>query len=378
MDDMWVETVVRAMHQQAGRAVVVTAGAGTAALQWLFGVAGASRTILEARVPYSERAFAEFCGRVPRQFVSARAARWLAGNACQRAYALTETRDEPLFGVSCTATIATDRVKRGEHRAHVALWRAEEVTTFSLTLTKGARSRHEEERLVSALLLNSMAQAWGVGTRPLALLAGEVVEREVVSLDTAVAEFLAQDSGFMGVYADGRVKSEGINPQLLLCGSFNPLHAGHVALAEAAMAQTGQPIAFEIGVRNVDKPTLTRAVVLARMCQFAGRWPLYLTHAPTFAEKVRLFPETRFVVGYDTAVRIYNPRYYQSEAAMLAALGDIDAQGGRFLVAGRVDGRGHYRTADELTPPSAYAHLFEPLEAFRRIDLSSTEIRAGG
>jgi hypothetical protein len=39
--------------------------------------------------------------------------------------------------------------------------------------------------------------------------------------------------------------------------------------------------------------------------------------APLFTQKAELFPNSVFVVGYDTAVRLVRPDYYGDETAML-------------------------------------------------------------
>ncbi|MCZ7667231.1 MAG: hypothetical protein M5U34_08445 [Chloroflexi bacterium] len=52
--DKETRQLVQAIHDSPTRLVMVTAGAGTQALSDLLGVAGASRTLLEALVPYSE------------------------------------------------------------------------------------------------------------------------------------------------------------------------------------------------------------------------------------------------------------------------------------------------------------------------------------
>src|SRR5688572_28181013 len=68
--------------------------------------------------------------------------------------------------------------------------------------------------------------------------------------------------------------------RLLLPGSFNPLHAGHVELALAAAEVAGLPeseVAFELSVVNVDKPPLTVFEVERRVQQFHDAWPLVLT-----------------------------------------------------------------------------------------------------
>ena len=110
-------------------------------------------------------------------------------------------------------------------------------------------------------------------------------------------------------------------PSLLLPGSFNPLHAGHLGLAKIASEFAGAPAAFDLSVLNADKPPLADEEVRRRLDQFAWRAPVWLTRAPTYAEKAELFPGCVFVVGADTAARVVQPRFYQdSEGRMAGAL----------------------------------------------------------
>ena len=155
-------------------------GGGTQAIADLLAVPGASRTVLEAVVPYSETALTEFLGASPRQAVSVETAAALAQAAYKRAAVLHAT-EGPLVGVSCTATLATDRLKKGAHRAHIGLSTAAGTRVYSCTLTKGARDRQGEERVVSALLLTVLAQACGLDvTLDIPLLAGERIEEHNV------------------------------------------------------------------------------------------------------------------------------------------------------------------------------------------------------
>src|SRR5436305_1581127 len=98
-------------------------------------------------------------------------------------------------------------------------------------------------------------------------------------------------------------------PMALLPGAFNPLHAGHVALAALAERLEGKPAAFELSAVNVDKAELHADEVRRRARQFAGRFPAWLTRAALFTEKAALFPGATFVVGADTATRLLDPRY---------------------------------------------------------------------
>ena len=135
------------------------------------------------------------------------------------------------------------------------------------------------------------------------------------------------------------------------------------------------PVAFELAIVNADKPPLDFHSIDQRRAQF-GAEPLVVTRAPLFIDKARLFPNTTFVVGYDTAVRLIDPRFYgQSATQMHAALNELRELGARFLVAGRLTDAG-FLTFDSLAVPAAFGDLFASIpEARFRADVSSTELR---
>jgi hypothetical protein len=189
--------------------------------------------------------------------------------------------------------------------------------------------------------------------------------------------FFAEELAAVCVRADGRIHVPHSRPKLLLPGSFNPLHVGHVGLARVAAEMVGAEAAFELAVVNADKPPLSVEEVRRRLAQFAWLAPLWLTRTPTFREKAVLFPGAAFVVGADTAARIVQPRFYEdSETRMNDALACVRGQGCRFLVAGRVDGAGRFLSCADLPLPDAERDLFDEIPAARfRLDLSSTQLR---
>lgn len=382
--DIEVKRLVEQIHETDHKVVLVTTGVGTMAQSWLFGVAGASRTMLEAHVPYSKQSFIDLIGREPKKYVSGMAARLLAGYALNRAAQLAGSvqypliSSIPLLGVSCTGAISTDRPKKGLHHAYISIWMEDEVKEIYIQLDKDGRTRSEEEDLVSRIILNAVAEGCGLTTLlDIELKPNDSRETKSWKIGHLIDLLLTQDIQYVGVYDHGKAINQGVNPQALLPGSFDPLHYGHRELVNVATKILGHPVAFELSAFNVDKPPLERQTILKRLTQFAGHNPIYVTNAPTFLEKARLFPNTIFVVGYDTAERIPQAKYYNhSRVEMLAALREILELGCRFLVAGRTGKDGVYLSADRLVPPAGFEALFEsiPDEMFRE-DISSSEIR---
>jgi nicotinamide mononucleotide (NMN) deamidase PncC len=156
---MDILSLITQIHASPATAVLVVTGGGSQAVADLLTVPGASRTVLEALVPYSDKSMTEFLGAAPTQAVSIETAAALARQAYARACVLREAVEIPVVGLSCTATLVTDRPKKGEHRAHVGLCTSVDTRVFSLTLQKGARDRVGEERLVSDLLIQVLAIA---------------------------------------------------------------------------------------------------------------------------------------------------------------------------------------------------------------------------
>src|SRR5579884_2879873 len=137
--DTAVRALVEALHQATTKYSLVVTGGGVQSVAALLTVPGGSRTILEINLPYDEQATTAFLGVAPENYCSAPAAQALATRAYERASWLAPMT--AVVGVACTASLATDRPKRGDHHAHVAWRTANDMVVHSLVLQKGARNR---------------------------------------------------------------------------------------------------------------------------------------------------------------------------------------------------------------------------------------------
>jgi len=380
-DAAWRQ-LISAIHASGRKAALAITGGGSGAVGELLRVPGGSRLLIEAQVPYDEMALAAFLGFAPAQACSSDTAIAMAQSARGRAARLVPAGTD-LVGLGATAALVSDRPRRGEHRFHIAFASSAGIAHCTCVLAKGRRDRAAEEDLVSRAIVLWLARACGIAARsPQSLIdADEHYAETVVAAGEAVDtidQLLAGELDRLTVQPDGQMMLSAPQPSVLFPGSFNPVHEGHVLLAQLAEELRQQPLAFEISVTNVDKPPLAGEMVRGRLGQFAWKSPVELTRAPTFLEKSRLFPKTTFVIGADTAARLVAPKYYgDDEVRMHAALEEIATSGASFLVAVRIDAAGRVRALSDIPMPRRYADLFSEIPEHRfRVDTSSSELRA--
>lgn len=351
------------LHRSPWRGVFFVTGGGVGLLDELLATPGASATVLDAQIPYGTAALAELLGRVPEQACSEATARALAMAAFQRARGLGGAPGDTaqLFGAACTASLATNRPKRGRHRVHVAVQTA--AATYSAELGLSG-TRPEEESHCIELLWHAMTETLGLGT--VQRLPGPPAVVHTRAPQAWRNLILGDSSAHATAAHDGK---------LLVPGAFNPLHQGHRRMLEIAGRRTGLSGAFELSVVNVDKPAMDYTEIAHRLEQFDD--PVWVTRLPTFLEKARRFPGAWFAVGADTLARIVEPAYYGGPAARDRALAELLALETRFLVFGRSLGHGFVGLTELSLPDGLREQCLEvPRSEFDEA-VSSSELRRG-
>ncbi len=364
---------IERIHASGKQFLLAVTGGGSGAISALLEVPGASASVVGAIVPYAQTALAHWLGGPLDQACSERTARAMAMRAFEVARGFSDADAGTLRGVGVTASLVSNRPKRGPHRVHVAWQSADTTVAISCELEKGARTRIEEERIAACLVLDAVAEACGVDATPLTEPAvWASAERREKKAEAGWSELLLGRRSFVDV-PDKPAPAR--PPSVLFPGAFNPFHEGHRQMAEVAAARLGTPVTFELSIVNVDKPPLDFIEMSERLGLLAPNRAL-LTRAATFVEKARLAPGCVFVVGIDTMERIAEPRYYgENVAERDAAIAAIAQAGCRFLVFGRQQGDRFLTLADVDLPAALRVLCDEVPEALFRADISSTQLR---
>ncbi|OAE31286.1 hypothetical protein AXG93_1962s1430 [Marchantia polymorpha subsp. ruderalis] len=325
--DSVVRAVVEAIHASPTQAVLCLSGGASQALGWLLSVPRASSTVLEVTVPYSRISMLQYLGKAPLQFVSRESAEDIALAAYNRALRLSmpgwylwkpfdhPQSGVPVAGIGFTGALASATPKRGDHRCYVAARTQTGLWECNLTLSK------------------TLADVCGVSLElPL-------------GLDDGVEKLNVSNKNF--------TEDEQLE---------------HLVEGKTSMVSYAQ---------SEDKPPLSLVSIKQRVKQFRdiGK-TLVLTNQPYFYKKAELLPDSTFVVGVDTAIRLINPKYYgESRERMLEVLLGIKHLGCDFLVAGRKVGE-KFQVLGDLNVPEPVQELFRaiPDDSFR-VDISSTELR---
>jgi hypothetical protein len=371
------------------RIQVCATGAAVDLISDLVRLPGASTTVTGGQVPYHQTQVADLIGYTPSRSVSEETAVGLAQSAylaAQRSAVLSGDfeKNETLnvIGLGITGAVATSRERRGLDHVWIAVRSATGVKTGHFVFEKGAGEddRAIQNELAGLLALNALAAEVGSPQATASLLGKVSVERGLLSehglrllpRPRANVEFsepiLIQPDGTVGDPSSLRG-----DDLLMYPGSFRSFHCGHDLAALNAAQVSGKRVVFEISATNADKAPIDTAELSRRVDQFHGRYPVLVTpNTPLFVDKSLAYPVgTGFVIGYDTAERLLDSRFYRDHEHLTESLATFRQRGNTFYVLGRTCD-GTYKTILDLPEYGANRDLFRQLMG--KLDISASAV----
>lgn len=372
--------LIQRMHKTPHKVAMAITGGGAEVIGELLRHGNGSATLLEAVVPYDQNSFHSYIKGVPDKYCSPEAARDLAMAAFKRAMLLApDQKIDELIGLGASCSLVKEGEREGrEHKVYISVQTDMATTTYEYK--PNFKVREEEEKFVSDRILEILGETMGLGPHPHTIQARPTcIQGRPKYLDilTGKEQYIAflSDQALIEAYPQNRV---------ILAGSFNPMHIHHLQMAEKASELTRMPVDFEVCVHNVDKPAMNFQSLQERLDSmqaslkgksFAGL--ILFSSTSTFVTKAEAFPNSKFVVGWDTFKRIADPKYYGGEEDLYKALSRLRQLNTQFLVFHRIiDGQSSANDSINGIPTELLAmSTICGEDILPATDLSSTKIR---
>ena len=361
-----MQELIKKIHQSPFKVTIVSSGGGTEAISSLLQVPGASNTILESYIPYAKESMDAYLNKKPDHYCSMQTCLSMAANAYKSCSKIAnETKSKYLIGISITASLATTYTKIGDHKFYIVLQTSSCTKSVACILDKNTRSRKEEEELIANYVMHLLGEACGIK-----------VEKPSHSENVDLSKTVAEKSWIKLLNNEvNYVSSSKSKPELIFPGSFNPLHEGHIRMRDLAEKKTGMQTTFEICAKNADKPPLTFQEIKRTLDQFDENDSWVMTSAGRFSEKVEMFPNSVFIIGADTLLRVFDEKFYSSNKDMNEHVERFNDHNIHFLVFGRKV-KDKFISLEDINIPSKIRSRCTGFnEGSFRDDISSTEIR---
>ena len=360
------QDIVEKIHSSPFKLVIVSSGGGTNAISSLLKVPGASNTILESHIPYSKESMNEFLNSKPDHYCSLDTCLSMAANAYKKSTKINkQSKSKHLLGIAITANLATTYKKKGDHKFFIVVQSHDYTKYLECYLEKDVRTREMEEELITGCVINLLSESCGLKCDLPEI--SEQIKIHQIDAEKSWKKLFNSQVGYIS-----NIKN---TPELIFPGSFNPLHEGHIKMKELAEKKTGMHTTFEICAKNADKPPLTFYEIKRTIDQFQNDESWMLTSAGRFSEKAEMFPNSVFIIGADTLLRVFDEKFYKNHKDMMDHIQRFNDHNINFLVFGRKVNQ-RFISLDKIKIPeiiSARCTGFE--ETIFRDDISSTELR---
>jgi len=306
------------------KVVLTVTGGGTGVFGHLLNYGGGSEFLVEGIINYSTESTQDLIGK-PDSHVSKETALKLAVAAHQRCIKLGVDPKEA-HGVSTTAKLVTEGEREGRVHEIYAAYHSNDKSSYVHLRFEHDRSRVQEEYLCENFILDALNQ-WFCGVDIADKKNGlftcmkkpEVIVGDTCETSPEIKEIIRDNRKVIVIH-----KSEGTWSQrdleksrpLILPGSFNPIHAQHLRMADAAYKKTGKQVWLELSIGNTDKPALDYITLRDRVLDIMSKVitrdsiaGVVISNAPLFIQKAEAVNSTTFLVGMDTFNRMNEEKY---------------------------------------------------------------------
>lgn len=360
---------VEAIRDVGKKVYVIATGAGAGIQKILWDVPGVSSTLVGTSFPYATEETDEVLGFKPEKYCSVETAVDLA----QAAYLKAWSKDADAIGVGLTASVASTREHRGDHRVHIALFSARRCRTISATIEKGVglERRRMDGDICDQLALHALGYE-ATGKHLLTQYIQDAMRtRGLLEFKDEPNDELAKERFFARPFfhADG-TRSEGpiYEGVTLYPGAFNPPHEGHFGISRKI--HDLRPI-FEVTSDAPHKPALAVAEMLQRAKLLRGHDRLFTRGCPFFLDKAKQYPKCNLVLGIDAFIRVFDKQWCSNPNELAA---QFSAAKTHFWVFGRTV-NGSFLTLQEATAIGLLPMRIRATPVDGRWDVSSSALR---
>lgn len=138
--------LIERIHTSGWKSVWAFTGGGIGAVQCILAHPGASRFVLDVRIPYSRKALSDFLGENAEFACSEETARKMA----------TKALEKGTLGGACTAVLQTSGKQRQVHRAFICIQSLEKTVCERIDLEPD--SREQQDAYLSGVLLSMVSK----------------------------------------------------------------------------------------------------------------------------------------------------------------------------------------------------------------------------
>jgi nicotinamide mononucleotide (NMN) deamidase PncC len=308
---------------------VVATGGGAGLQKMLWEIPGSSAYLSGCSFPYDGAEQEELLGFMPEHFCSEEAAVDLASAAYMKAYKFGGKRP---VGLALTASVASEQIHKGDHRAHACIVTDDMVRSAHLIFKKdvGRKQRNRDgedcDDLGFFLLIDSLGVAESTFSHPTYF---HYKDDAALALERFMLRPYFSATGQRGTNFEGRFA--------IMPGAFNPPHEGHFGAAKASLEEYNYPVVFETTAAPPHKGALTVQELLKRAKLLHGYDRIFTKELPYYIDKAKAYPGHPLILGSDAMVRMLDPKWGLDPIDMFKGFIDLNTK--LFVASREIDGK---------------------------------------